>query len=99
VIRGLDGFILRDLGSFHLKGKRSAIKIFEIVARVGDIDDDMEALLRRFADALAIWQRGERLAARQAFRALHDDYPADGPTGYYLSRVTPEGVDNDNTRG
>jgi adenylate cyclase len=92
VVEGLDGFIVRDLGSFHLKGKRQAMKIFEIVARAGDINAEAERLLERFALALAVWQEGDRRAARLAFQALHEDYPADGPTGYYLSLVTTKAI-------
>jgi adenylate cyclase len=85
VVEGLEGFILRDLGYFHLKGKRQALKIFEILAKAGDIGAHTEELLRRFPPALAAWQAGDRRAARLAFQALHEAYPADGPTVYYLS--------------
>jgi hypothetical protein len=75
---------------FHLKGKRRALKIYEIIAREDDLTDQTGELLQRFAAALAVWQAGDRPAARQAFQTLHRDYPADGPTGYYLSLFTPE---------
>ena len=90
VVEGLDGFIFRDLGLFHLKGKRQALKIYEVVARAGDLSAEMRELLERFAAALAVWQAGDRHAARQAFQVLHQAYPADGPTGYYLSLFTAE---------
>jgi adenylate cyclase len=90
VVEGLDGFVFRYLGMFHLKGKRQAIKIYEVIAKAEDVLEEREELLERFAAVLNVWQRGDRQQARQAFQALHEDYPADGPTGYYLSLFTTE---------
>jgi len=89
MVEGLDGFVFRELGWFLLKGKRRALKVYEVVAEAGALDPELHELLERFAAALRIWQQGDRQRARQAFQALHQDYPTDGPTGYYLSLFTP----------
>jgi adenylate cyclase len=74
---------LRDLGSFLLRGKRSAVQVHEPLATARVALDD--AALREFGAALAAFRDGAWSDARERFAALARRYADDGPTRYYLA--------------
>jgi len=87
LIDGLDPFLLRDLGDFQLRGRRTPTRIFELICRFEDAQPHHLNLCADFADALEGYERQHLEAARAGFRSLLDKYPDDGPSRYYLKLI------------
>jgi len=83
---GLHGILTRELGSFHLAGRRQPIVLHEIAALERDASPRQRELHRDFSEALSAWQAGEREQALARFEALHQSHPDDGPTVYYIQQ-------------
>ena len=86
VIADVEGLLLRPLGEFQLKGKRTAVSIFEIVAGVERARDDQCALCEQFAVALDAFQTQHLEDAAALFSAILQNYPGDGPTRFYVQQ-------------
>jgi adenylate cyclase len=86
VIADVEGLLLRPLGDFQLKGKQTAVSIFEIVAGVEQASDEQRALCERFVAALDAFQTRHREDAAALFAAILCDYPGDGPTRFYVKQ-------------
>ena len=84
VIEGLDAFLLRDLGSFKLRGRRTGTRIFELIGRVDRAAAEQRKLCADFAEALAAYEEQRVDEARLRFQSLLQQFPGDGPSGYYL---------------
>ena len=83
-IRGLDGFLLRDLGTFLLRGKSVPTHVFEIVGERASASGDTLQLCLEFALALDALRSGRREDALERFRHTRARYPQDGPTAFYV---------------
>jgi adenylate cyclase len=81
VARSQQAVATRELGSFVLVGKRSPLRIHELLDAA---DAEPQALLHGFAEALAALQAGRWQAATAGFRALTERFPGDGPSRFYL---------------
>ena len=84
VVFGLNDLLLRPVGRFQLKGKRSTNTVFEIISLYSESSSEQQDLARRFAEALMVYEARQWDAATEAFRALVNDYPDDGPSRFYL---------------
>jgi adenylate cyclase len=87
LIDGLDPFLLRDLGEFQLRGRRTPTRIFELMCRFDDATPDLLNLCADFADALEAYEHQRLEAARAGFRSILDKHPEDGPSRYYLGLI------------
>ena len=87
VIDGLDPFLLRDLGEFQLRGRRTPTRIFELMSRFDDATPEQLNLCADFADALEAYERQRLEAARASFLSILNKHPGDGPSRYYLGLV------------
>jgi adenylate cyclase len=87
LIDGLDPFLLRDLGEFQLRGRRTPTRIFELICRFEDASPDQLNLCADFADALEAYERQRLEAARAGFQSVLGKYPGDGPSRYYLGLI------------
>jgi adenylate cyclase len=85
--RDVDGFVFRDLGSFHLRGKRTWTRVHELVGAAGECEPRALDLCREFRRAVAAYDAGREVEAQRQFRALQSRYPEDGPTRHYLQRL------------
>jgi len=100
VIADLDDFFLRDVGLFILKGKAKPVHIFELMATQQQASDRDRALTAAFAKALALFQDHQWLPARQAFSKITEQFPNDGPSGFFLrylentTKLPEKSVDN-----
>lgn len=86
VVDGLDGFLLREMGSFLLPGKTIPVTVVEIL---GDDCDTTERnrknyLCQQFGDALALFQQHRWMLAKNAFAAILGNMPNDGPSTFYV---------------
>lgn len=86
VAEGEYGHVFRDLGAFRLRGKRSDIRVLELVGHHQAITARQRGLCEGFAAAMRSYQTGECEAAAAAFRRLRSRYPEDGATRYYARR-------------
>ncbi|MFZ2508394.1 MAG: adenylate/guanylate cyclase domain-containing protein [Steroidobacteraceae bacterium] len=77
-------FLLRDLGSFLLRGKSHAVHLFELLASRALAKPQQVELCAQFEAAIAGLQDRRSLEALARFQAIHAEFPADGPTAFYL---------------
>jgi len=94
VAQGEHGHVFRDLGPFRLRGKRSDVRVLELVGHRQTISARQRGLCEGFEAAMQSYQAGESEAAAAAFRRLRRRYPEDGATNYYATRcgARPEAV-------
>jgi adenylate cyclase len=82
-----DRVIGRELDWIRVKGKTEPVRIYEVVAEVGDpIAPETEHRLEEFARAYALYQDRDFAAALRAFSAIAERHPEDGPTRLYVTR-------------
>jgi adenylate cyclase len=84
--QGVRGFVFRDVGSFHLRGKRAWTRVRELVGALDECDARTQDFCAEFSDAVRICGLGRDAEAERRFRALHARFPGDGATRYYLQR-------------
>ncbi|MBU2549415.1 MAG: adenylate/guanylate cyclase domain-containing protein [Proteobacteria bacterium] len=76
----------RNLGRIAVKGRQTALRIYEVMAPAGAMSTDRAKVRQAFEDGLARYEAGDLAGAREAFgRALEAD-PDDGPARAYLDR-------------
>jgi adenylate cyclase len=83
VLTNVDGLIVRPLGTFAPAGKSESVDLVEIWGRRGE-DQRLTALAGAFAVCLAAFDGEGWSDAAKWFGALHEDYPDDGPTSFFL---------------
>jgi len=88
VIEGLPGFFTREMGVFILKGKTFPIIIFELIAPIDHIEPYWLPLVAAFTKALKLFQSYQWPKALEAFLAIKNEYPEDGPTRFYISYLS-----------
>jgi len=82
--QGVKGFLFRDLGSFQLRGKRSRMRISELVGMLEGCSAQQHTYCREFAHAIAAFETGAHDDAYDRFQALRLKSADDGPTAHYL---------------
>ncbi len=83
VLSNVEGLIVRPLGTFAPVGKSESVDLVEILAYRGE-NRRLTALAGAFAVCLAAFDGEGWSDAEKWFRALHEDYPDDGPTSFFL---------------
>lgn len=83
---GVAGFVFRDLGPFVLRGKRSPVRVLELLAERSRASREQVLLCRRFAIARDMYESGRFDEARLQFSALRAAFPHDGATRFFLQR-------------
>jgi len=94
--QGIDGFLIRRLGSFLLAGKVQPVSVVELLCQKQEAPEHLPLMIDRFEQALELYQRGEWSDALAKFALLAIEYPEDGPTRFYrdaaAARISdPEG--------
>lgn len=84
--QGVAGYLFRDLGPFVLRGKRSPVRVLELVAERSRASREEVLLCRRFAIAREMYEEGRLEEARLQFSALRARFPHDGATRFFLQR-------------
>ena len=82
--RLVDRFVLRNLGSFRVKGKTEPVVCYELLG-LGSPNPELENLLAGFHRGLELWSGREFKAAFEQFERHIARFPHDGPTAYYAS--------------
>ena len=86
MLPGVEGLVTRELGTFSVAGRQQPVVLHEIAALAHEATPELLQLHREFAQALAVWQAGERQQALSLFESLHQRYPDDGPISYYIAQ-------------
>jgi len=84
--QGVDEFLFRDLGYFMLRGKRSQIRVLELVAERSQATPEQLELCKAFALALAACEAGHIDRALYDFVAVLRRFPGDGPARFFQRR-------------
>jgi adenylate cyclase len=85
-------FLVRPLDKVEVRGKKAKIKIYELVA-VNNPDSPISAtpkqreLCETFTKAYDAYAQGDFPTAKQLFEAIHQKFPNDFPTQFYLNRL------------
>jgi adenylate cyclase len=89
--------VARELDFIRVKGKMKPVRIFELLAPMGE-SSGYQDLTTRFSTALEAYREGSWDKAIELFGQLHKDYPQDGPSVVFLDRCReylaepPQGV-------
>ncbi|MSU60805.1 MAG: adenylate/guanylate cyclase domain-containing protein [Pedosphaera sp.] len=86
--QAIDGqLVSRRLGSFRLKGFEKAVEVFELVSEPEKAAES-KAWRENFAEGLKRFVQREFTEAETAFHRVLELKPGDGPSSYYLERIT-----------
>ncbi len=83
-LQGLEGFVVRELGSFCLLGKEQPVALYELLGRSGQVDTAVEDLSRDFGRGLAAYRNRAWQQAVLIFEGILQTAPLDGPARFYL---------------
>jgi adenylate cyclase len=86
LIRELQGFVTRNLGTFKLKGKLKPIAVHELVGRVGALDEKKEAAFRFFSEGLELFWQQAWVEAQEKFTCVDRELQGDGPSRFFITR-------------
>jgi len=82
-----DRFVLRDLDIVRVKGKETAVNIFELIGWRSEINALTLAGLELFEKGLAAYRRQDWNEAEYLFNQVLQKLPEDSPTKLYLDRI------------
>jgi adenylate cyclase len=82
-VDGLEGLVLRRVGTFELPGASRPVSISEILGRDGTVSPTELSLCREFVAALDLVEKGQWSEAATRFRQIDHAHPGDGPTAHY----------------
>ena len=79
-------FIFRELDRVRVKGKKVPIRIFELVGRVGEVDDEMTACVNLWQESLELFHKQQWAGAKEGFEALLHERGEDKTSRLYIER-------------
>jgi adenylate cyclase len=84
-------FLFRELDLIRVKGKLQPVTIYELFARVSDLQGDealadAQARMRKFENARKLYRARKWSEAQREFQAILEKWPKDGPSLVYLKR-------------
>jgi adenylate cyclase len=85
-------FLVRPLDTVAVRGKKEKIKIYELVALEAEgspisATPAQHELCKSFAHAYETFSKGDNVTAQQLFEDIHQKFPNDFPTEFYLNRL------------
>jgi adenylate cyclase len=80
------GFVFRELDLIRVKGKLQPVTIYELIGRSEETSAQTIELLSRFAAARALFRQRNWEKAQEAFQAILQTTPTDGPSRTYWKR-------------
>ncbi len=85
VIKGLDGLLTRQLGTFRLKGKGTPLRLHELVNPSEQVKQIQHEICAIFAEGLTAFRNRSWDQARAAFQRCLDVTEQDGPSQFYFA--------------
>jgi adenylate cyclase len=82
-----DAIETRELDSIQVVGKSEPVRIFELLARKGDLTQARADLREHFEHGLQAYRTGDWLQAQDAFQACLTLAPHDTPSRVFLERL------------
>ena len=77
----------REIDTIMVHGRSDPQRIFEVLARKGEVNDALKRLCEAFAAGLAAYRAGDWSGAEAAFRHCLELRPEDGPARAFLKRL------------
>ena len=84
IVEGLDGFLVRPLGDFVLRGRHSSVSIAELITQKHTATPEQLWLCETFAAALHAYQSQKLDEACAGFQEILRTRPEDGPAKFFL---------------
>ncbi len=81
-----DVMMLRRLDRLRLRGKNQFVRVYELVGRRSEVDEDTRDFCQKFDEAMSIYDAGNFSEAAEWFEILLRLRGDDGPTKLFLSR-------------
>lgn len=78
----------RELDSVRVVGRSEPVRLYELLARKGELAPEQKTLRDRFEPALAAYRAGQWDTAESAFKSCLEAVPTDGPSSIFLERVS-----------
>jgi len=82
-----EAIVSRELDIIRVKGKQTGVKIYELLARAGELNTDHAQAYQIFADALAAYRTQDWQTASALFQKVQNLLPDDGPSSTFLQRI------------
>jgi adenylate cyclase len=76
----------RELDLLQVKGKTKGVRVFELLARKGELDPARQELLTLYNDGLGAYKERKWAEGMKAFQAALGLDPGDGPSKTYIAR-------------
>jgi adenylate cyclase len=88
MINQLDGFLIRELGTFQLKGKTNPVSVYELVCRMEESNELQRIKCLTFSKVLDPFRRGSWQEAEEAIEKFQESIKSlgkDGPCLFFLN--------------
>lgn len=82
-----DEFLLREVGSFLLRGKSHPVRVLELLDRRADAQPHVIQLCSLFQEGLKQLGEGDDAGALARFRTILSEVPEDGPTAFLIESL------------
>ncbi len=79
-------FLFRELDRVRVKGKKVPIRIYELVGRSEEIDDETHASVKLWQESLELFHKQQWVAAREGFEAMLHEKGVDKSCSLYVER-------------
>jgi adenylate cyclase len=86
VVEGFENLVMRYLGAYQFVGKTEAVSVYEILAKREDATIQQLRLCEDFGRAFEAYRQADWAAAARGFQAIIQEYGADGPSQFLLTR-------------
>jgi adenylate cyclase len=90
-LAGCVGFLTRQVGTFLLAGKSTSIVVHELMGLEKEADSTTRTVCALFGHGLDAYRAGSWGEAIEAFKAVRQIVPDDGPSGFYLNECRKMG--------
>ena len=84
VAEHLEGFVIREVGTFLMKGKALPMRVYELVCRQETAVEHAQQSCDAFSEALSFFRQGLWEEAQKRFSAYRKTFGEDGPARFYL---------------
>ncbi|OGV58112.1 MAG: hypothetical protein A2283_16250 [Lentisphaerae bacterium RIFOXYA12_FULL_48_11] len=81
-----DSLVVRELDILRVKGKLKPVRVYEVLAKAGEVDEGMLSLLDAYNEGLKLYRAGCWKDAESAFASAIKICKDDGPSNMYFRR-------------